>query len=100
MTQPDLFDICAQRHQGNANSVSANERKRQSKASDRAAILALLRRSPGLTCDAVEAQLGMSHQTCSARFSEMKRAGTIKPAGSAPTRSGCRATTWEAATPF
>lgn len=96
-TQQDLlFDICANRHRGNANSITANERKRASKDLDRERIVALLRRDPGLTCDDAEERLGLSHQTCSARFSELKRAGAIRAVGTKPTRTGSPATTWEA----
>jgi hypothetical protein len=33
----------------------------------------------GITCDEVELKLGFSHQTASARMSEMKRDGVLVP---------------------
>ncbi len=50
----------------------------------------------GATCDQTEVALGMSHQTCSARFSEMgsmkNPAQSLFPSGELrPTRTGHRA---------
>lgn len=46
----------------------------------------------GSTCDEAEEALGMSHQTCSARFSEMSKVQTLVPSGELrKTRTGCKA---------
>jgi Fic family protein len=42
----------------------------------------------GLTCDEVENLLGLSHQTASARISELKAMGELVKRGVRPTRSG------------
>lgn len=46
----------------------------------------------GITCDEAEAALGFSHQTCSARFNELRNAGLILDCGMRRlTRSGRKA---------
>lgn len=48
--------------------------------------------SAGATCDEAEADLFLSHQTCSARFNELWRRGRIVDSGQRrPTRSGRKA---------
>jgi hypothetical protein len=48
--------------------------------------------SRGLICEEAERLLGMRHQTCSARFSEMKRDGLLVVTGERrKTSTGCRA---------
>lgn len=43
----------------------------------------------GLTCDDLEAQLGLTHQNCSARVHELEKSGKIKASGTRrKTRSG------------
>lgn len=59
-------------------------------------IYAALRQHPR-TCDAIEADLGMTHQTASARVHELAKAGLIVPEAKRPTRSGRMATVWRAA---
>ncbi len=94
-TQSDLFDICASHHQGNAHSIAAN--RATAKNMDRAKIVAYLRTVTDATCDEVEVALAMSHQTCSARFSELKRNLTIEPSAYRKTRTGCIAQAWRLA---
>ena len=48
----------------------------------------------GLTCDEVEVQTGLPHQTASARVNELAKAGAIIPGGKRPTRSGRFAVVW------
>lgn len=48
----------------------------------------LVKHDSGLTCDQLEVLLEMSHQTCSARVSELYRDGRIFRDGKRPTRSG------------
>lgn len=91
---PDLFDLCAGRHGGEANSAEAN--RRTDKARDRAQIIAYLRgiRTDAI-CDDIERFLGLSHQTASARWSELKRDGIITPTVRRATRSGSMAQAWK-----
>jgi hypothetical protein len=50
------------------------------------------RHSEGATCDQIEIALGLTHQTCSARFNELAKAGAIVDSGNRrPTRSGRKA---------
>jgi hypothetical protein len=83
-SQLTFDDICAGRHGGNPESVAANPRS-DTKARDQAAILMELERcgERGATCDELEWQTGLSHQTCSARCSELKASGDVvtKPVG-------------------
>ena len=85
-------DICSKHHGGNAQSTAANAKT--NKTRDAARILALLEAVGASTCDDVEMALGMSHQTCSARFSDLKRAGLIEPTAKQKTRTGCLAMAW------
>lgn len=92
--QPDLFDICANRHKDNEFSCTANAKTDKNR--DRARILAYLTTVRDATCDEVEVALGLNHQTCSARFSELKMSGDIWATTKRPTRSGCMAQAWRA----
>jgi len=89
-------DVCRVYHGGNANSEAANESVQPSKAIMCERILARLAIRP-MTCDAMEEETGYSHQSCSARFSELKQAGRIRAIGSALTRSGRNAAVYEVA---
>jgi hypothetical protein len=73
MSDEDDDDITRNYHGGNPQSAAANRRTRKNR--DRARIYAFLyrRASLGATCDEAEVALDMTHQTCSARFSDMKR---------------------------
>jgi hypothetical protein len=51
----------------------------------------------GRTCDELEAQLGLRHQTCSGRCTELRIAGKIVGAGVRKTRSGRHAVIWTVA---
>lgn len=90
-----MTDICTNNHGGNALSEEAN--RRTFKLKDRIAILAYMRFVPDATCDEVEVALGMNHQTCSARFSELKAAGLIQPTVRRKTRTGATAQVWRRA---
>jgi len=58
-------------------------------------VLDAIERMGGATCDAVEGRTGMSHQSCSARFTELRNAGAIYDSGERSlTRSGRSATVW------
>ena len=92
MNTPDLFDICTSHHGGNIFSIAANHQT--NKRRDTARIIDHLRTVPNSTCDEAEIALAMNHQTCSARFSELKRDGLITPAGRRKTRTGSSAQVW------
>jgi len=80
-------DICHNYHGGNAESVKANPNQ-QKKHLDRAKILNHISLHGPKTCDEIEIDLGMSHQTASARCSELKRDEILEKIGTRPTRSG------------
>jgi hypothetical protein len=92
MNQPDLFDICYKNHGGDECSVDAN--RTTAKSRDRLRIIGYLKKVTDATCDEVEIALGMNHQTCSARFSELKMQGIITSTTKRPTRTGCLAKAW------
>ena len=83
MGQLDIFDICARNHGGNAESIEANKRASSNKARHRAEILAYIKNqsAAGATCWELEVALGIAHQSCSARCSELKAEGLIVPSG-------------------
>jgi hypothetical protein len=85
-----MSDITRNYHRGNPRSAEAHENTKRRKARDELNILRLLHAHPaGLICDEAEVLLSMSHQTCSARFSEMKAKGWLEPTGERRlTRSG------------
>jgi len=100
MTQHTLFtdsrdgpygDICAHRSQGNAESAAAFQRTNRSR--DRERILECVRAAGqhGLTVEEIADRLGMRYTTASARCSELKRDGLLRPAGRRATRTGSMA---------
>ena len=74
-------DICAGRHRGNPESEAAHERIRGRKAALCTDIVGFVRGRGGATCYEIEIGIGLSHQTCSARCSELKRSGQLVPTG-------------------
>jgi hypothetical protein len=101
-TQPPLFpeeppvtgthpDVTASYHGGADTSNAAHRATGPAvRAAQRASILkALARYAVGATCDRLEQDTGLSHQSCSARISELARDGLIADTGSREkTRSG------------
>jgi hypothetical protein len=89
--QRDADDITRNYHRGNPRSKEANSRA--NKAKQRAAIIefGVQRGTHGFTCDEAEVALGMSHQSCSARCSELKRDRVVLIFGKRLTRTGCKA---------
>lgn len=86
-------DITANFHGGNAQSVAAGEsvRRQASRRNARIEIVRFARdRGPaGVTADEVLAALALTHQSGSARFSELRRDGMLIPTGmTRKTRSG------------
>lgn len=90
-----LFDICANNHGGDALSKAANIKT--DKAKDKSAILKFLSSVSDATCDEVEQHTGLTHQTCSARMSELKRTHSILATVKRATRTGSKAQAWRLA---
>ncbi len=88
MMQLGLFDICRRKHGGNAQSEGANMSVSSSKHVQRSQILGEIQARGGATCDELEQALALSHQTCSARCSELLKEGAVKRIGVRMTRSG------------
>lgn len=87
--QGNLFDITRNYHGGNANSEAANDAVAPKKFGMREKILFYLKFHPeGKTCEQIEQELGMKHQSASARISELKMMQKIKVIGQAKTESG------------
>ena len=60
-----------------------------------ARIVAVLRRRGGTTCDVVERETGLKHQTVSAQLRHMVEAGIVRDSGRrAPTQGGRPAIVW------
>lgn len=94
-----LFDICANKHGGNPMSVEANKIAHKGKVRARQRIIEELmdgEENGGLTCEELEQVTLLSHQTCSARLSELRREGKIKIVGQRKTRSGSPASVYQA----
>lgn len=93
MSQRKLFDICEAKHGGNAASTEAHRDNAENAEAQRRRILALVQAAgvDGMTCDELEQALGLAHQSCSARCSELKKAGRVRERGYRPTRTGSRA---------
>lgn len=90
----DDDDITANYHGGNPESVAAHESVKDSKEAGQLLVRRMLEetyRDDGLSCDEFEVITGMIHQSASARFSELKRAGVIVEITKRPTRTGCAA---------
>jgi hypothetical protein len=93
-----LFDICERKHGGNPMSVQANKIAHKGKIGTREVILRELRMTGfgGLSCEDIENLTALSHQSCSARLSELRREGKIKIVGERKTRSGSTAAVYQA----
>jgi predicted transcriptional regulator len=93
-TLGEFNDICKNYHRDNPQSVQAN--KKVNKFAQRIRILNALELSYDLTCEELEDYIGLSHQSCSARLSELKREGKIRKIGVRNTRSGSPAAVYQA----
>lgn len=86
--QRTIFDITANNHGGNEHSDNA---RRSINASEiRNKVLDYIRQcgESGAICEQVEQALELSHQTASARCSELKAQKLVEVRGSRPTKSG------------
>jgi hypothetical protein len=93
--QQSLFDrdICRHNHGGNPESYSAHARTNKDRDCGRILDLLLILGRVGATCDEMERDLGISHQTLSARCSDLLRLGLVmrKPTGDTYERRKTRA---------
>ena len=90
------MDITRNYHGGNHESVEANPLDTD-KTRMRLRILRLIRCTGpfGATSDEVEQATGISHQSCSARFTELKARGDLTDSGmKRKTRNGRNARVW------
>lgn len=91
----DNDDICENRHGGDEFSKKANKSVASKKEKQRQAILAVMKKHPeGMTAEECEAALGFHRSSCSARMSELKKAGFLIPLGRRQTKSGATAGVW------
>jgi hypothetical protein len=82
-------DITRNYHRGDPNSEDAfNAVPGKKRARDRYRILGWIRDHGPATCEQVEDGVGLSHQTCSARISELRRSAHLVEVGRGRTRSG------------
>lgn len=92
--EPELDDICRNKHGGNQESEEANTAIDSNKAAVRLKIYeyALARGERGITADEVAAEWGTTHNHVAPRISELKRAHFLIPIKKRrPTRAGCSA---------
>lgn len=92
-SDPDLFDICANRHRGNEESVQANQDTSRIKSRQRERVLDEIRLagSRGCSVDELAARFDTNPNNLSGRFSELKKLGLIFKIGTRPTRTGSSA---------
>jgi hypothetical protein len=89
MTQGDLFDVCKNKHNGADTSAAAfQSTTTESRYKQRVTVMAVFQDTrrwygvdPGCTCDEVEVVTGMSHQSTSARITELVIEGKIRDTG-------------------
>jgi predicted transcriptional regulator len=73
-----MEDICSTYHKGNTESREAHASIERVKEAMRLKIIGRLKEVPsGRTCDEIETDLGLRHQTASARISELLAVGRI-----------------------
>lgn len=95
----DTEDITANYHGGADTSVEAHESIIPDKRRLRALVYKMIEETGkwGATCDEAELALNLTHQSCSARFTELAKVGAIIIDGKRPTRSGRNARVYIAA---
>jgi len=80
------FDVCANNHKGNPNSVDAN--RRTNKENDILRIINFMRARKRTYVKEIIRELGLKHQTASARLSDLKANGIIRETGEKVERCG------------
>ncbi len=89
MSEFPIIDVTANFHGGDELSAAAFEQSTERRrARHRALIERSIREDGPATCEELEGRTELSHQTCSARISEMRRAGDLVEIGRAATSSG------------
>ena len=83
MTDINDRDPCANFHKGDPESIAAHEFAKRHKSLDHRRILDFgkTRGAAGMTCYEAEVALHIMHQTCSARFTELKQSNQLLPTG-------------------
>lgn len=99
MNQLGLFDRPAPYARHSDTSKAAAKSIEPTSGTMRAIVLAFIRGrgASGATCEEIEINMGMKHQTASARVRELAQAGLIRDSGERRnTSSGRPATMWRA----
>jgi DNA-binding transcriptional regulator YhcF (GntR family) len=88
MTGLPLWDVCANRHKGNAESKAANAKVSESKTRMQRLVLFNVEKAGdhGLTCKELAGTLNVGMNAISGRWTELKAAGLIEQIGR---RDGC-----------
>jgi predicted transcriptional regulator len=88
MTGLPLWDVCANKHKGNAESKEANAKASSGKLQMREYVLLNIEKAGdyGLTCKELADKWGVGMNTISGRWTELKAAGLIEQIGR---RDGC-----------
>jgi hypothetical protein len=73
-------DICENRHQGNAESIDANNRNSFTRELDRHRVLTIITEKPSTMAE-VAAKMQVQLNTISGRGSELKKLGLVAPTG-------------------
>ncbi len=88
----EVVDICARKHNGNEQSISAFHVIKDKITAGQERIMYYIRQSPdGITLDAIAQFMDVPPNAISGRVSELKRMGKIYKSGTRKTRSGCSA---------
>lgn len=82
-------DVCKNNHKGSEESEAAH--RVTNKERDAKAILTYLATVKDATCDEIEVALNLRHQTASARWSDLKKAGMLVATTQRKTRANCLA---------
>jgi len=85
MKREELFDVCRNRHRGNAESEGANPPK-DVKRRDREKVYEIVKSSRGVTSKEIAEQMNRRLNCISGRISELKRSELVVVRGR---RSGC-----------
>lgn len=85
-----LWDVCARRHGGNVESRAARIACRVSEQRDKVLAAVEAAGAQGVTCHELAAAWGVTPNTISGRFSELKATGHIRKAGTRKNAAGQR----------
>jgi Fic family protein len=100
------FDFCEPNYPAAPGYMKQSETSRQAAkeitlaaGTLRRLIYTFIKEQNGATCDEAEVALNLRHQTASARITELRLAGKLRPIGTRATRSGRQADVLVAITP-